>query len=134
MFSYNNVKKMVKYRPSANQKYVNAAPLKWYFLKINKFWLKYIKKTALQRFNIFSHHHLMYISDGQLVHFLLQFWLGKVNKYKTRFLHGPFYGQRVITPTVYVEVVNQVETRLCNYCNYTYYELRCCLKIRKVSC
>ena len=51
MFSYNNVKKMEKYRPLANQKYVNAAPLKWYFLKIcprfykmisNKFWLKYI--------------------------------------------------------------------------------------------
>ena len=28
MFSYNNGKKMGKYRPSANQKYVNAATLK----------------------------------------------------------------------------------------------------------
>ena len=42
--------------------------------------------------------------------------------------------QRVITPTVYVEVVNRVETRLHNYCNYTNYELRMCLTIIKVSC
>ena len=42
--------------------------------------------------------------------------------------------QRVITPTVYVEVVNRVESRLRNYCNYTNCELRGCLTIRNVSC
>ena len=42
--------------------------------------------------------------------------------------------QGVITPTVYVEVVNRVETRLRNYCYYTNYELRRCLTIKKVSC
>ena len=36
-----------------------------------------------------SHHHLIYTYDGRLVHFLLQFWFGEDNKYKTRFLHGP---------------------------------------------
>ena len=33
MFPSNDGKKMEKYRPSASQKNVNAAPLKWYFLK-----------------------------------------------------------------------------------------------------
>ena len=42
--------------------------------------------------------------------------------------------QSVITPTVYVEVVNRIETRLGNYCNYTNYMLRRCLTLRKVSC
>ena len=34
MFSSNDGKKIEKYRPSASQKNVNAAPLKWYLKKI----------------------------------------------------------------------------------------------------
>ena len=64
---------MAKYRPSASQKNVNAATLKWHLKKIwpEIFWL------------------IIYTSYGRLGHFLLQLWLRRDDKYKTRVLNGP---------------------------------------------
>ena len=60
---------MEKYRPSANQKYVNAAPLKWYLKKTRDFSVELIEnvqekivvniqqqKTAPPNLIFFSHH------------------------------------------------------------------------------
>ena len=45
MFPSNDGKKMEKYRPSTNEKNVNAAPLKWYFGMARYFLVKLIQNV-----------------------------------------------------------------------------------------
>ena len=62
-----------KYRPLAIKKNVNAATLKWH-----------LKTIWPEIFRL-----IIYTSDGRLEHFLLQLWLRRDDKYKTRVLNGP---------------------------------------------
>ena len=54
----------------------------------NNFWLIHNKKTAPPQLNIFFTSSLIYTTDGQLEHLLLQLWLKEDYKYKTKVLNG----------------------------------------------